>query len=116
MSQYPPGPQPATVLPPPPGHGQAGPAQRATNSLAVVSLAAGVAGYVIPHPFLAGIVAIITGHMARAQIRRTGEEGGWMALVGLVLGYVHLALSILLVAVIVLLLLGVGIFAFTRPH
>jgi len=75
-----------------------------TNSLAIVSLVAGIAGYVIPHPFIAGIVAIITGHMARSQIRRTGEGGSGLALAGLILGYVHLALSILLVAVVLLLL------------
>jgi uncharacterized protein DUF4190 len=74
-----------------------------TNSMAVVSLVAGIAGYVIPHPFIAGIVAIVTGHMARRQIRQTGEAGSGMALAGLILGYVHLALSILLV----LLLIGV---------
>lgn len=114
MGQTPLGPQPSTALPPPPGG--AGYAQPQTNSLAVVSLVAGVAGYVIPHPFIAGIIAIITGHMARRQIRVSGEGGGALALVGLVLGYVHLALSILLLVLIVLLLLGVGIFAFTHSR
>jgi len=91
-------------------------AQAPTNSLAVVSLVAGIAGYVIPHPFIAGIIAIITGHIARRQIRQTGESGGALALVGLILGYVHLALSILLVAVIALVILGFGIFALSRSH
>lgn len=91
-------------------------AQAPTNSLAVVSLVAGIAGYVIPHPFIAGIIAIITGHMARRQIRQTGESGATLALVGLILGYVHLALSILLVAVIALVVLGFGIFALSQSH
>ena len=117
MAQSPLGPQPTTALPPPPaGSAQAGYAAPPTNSLAVVSLVAGIAGYVIPHPFIAGLIAIITGHMARAQIRRTGEAGGAMALAGLILGYLHLALSIALVALVVMLLLGVGIFALTRTR
>jgi hypothetical protein len=91
-------------------------AQAPTNSLAVVSLVAGIAGYVIPHPFIAGIIAIITGHMARRQIHRTGEGGASLALVGLILGYVHLALSILFVAVIALVVLGFGLFALSHSH
>lgn len=81
-----------------------------TNTLAVVSLVAGIAGYVLPHPFIAGLVAIFTGHAARRQIRQTGESGATLALVGLILGYVHLALSILLVIALIGLFLGLGLF------
>lgn len=119
MSQQPPaGPQPTTPVPPGPAGApqQFGIVETPTNSLAVVSLVAGIAGYVIPHPFLAGIIAIITGHMARRQIRQTGEGGGGLALVGLILGYVHFALSILLVGLVVLLLLGFGLFAFSHSR
>jgi Domain of unknown function (DUF4190) len=109
MSQYRPGEPPSRVPPPPlPGQGGSLPVQRPLNSLAIVSLVAGIAGYVIPHPFIAGIVAIITGHMARGQIRRTGEGGGGFATAGLILGYVHLLLSVLLIGFILLLVLGVG--------
>ena len=112
MSQV--GPQPSTQLPPPAGVAHTPPA---TNSLAVVSLVAGIAGYVIPHPFVAGLIAIITGHMARRQIRETGEGGATLALIGMILGYVHLALSILLVGLIVLMLIGVlGFGIFTATH
>ena len=84
------------------------PVSRPLNSLAVVSLVAGIAGYVIPHPFIAGLVAIVTGHVARSQIRRSGEAGARLALVGLVLGYLHLLFSVLLVGFVVLVLLGFG--------
>jgi hypothetical protein len=93
-------------VPPPPAGTVVASSGRQTNSLAIVSLVAGIAGYVIPHPFIAGIVAIVTGHLARGQIRRSGEGGSGLALAGLILGYVHLALSILLVAVILLLIVG----------
>ena len=82
--------------------------------MAVVSLVAGVGGYILPHPFIAGIVAIITGHMARRQIQQTGENGAGLALAGLILGYVHLALSILLVGLLILFF--IGIFAAVRTQ
>ena len=108
MGQYGPGDPPSVVPPPVTGPEGAVSAQRPINSLAIVSLVAGIAGYVIPHPFIAGLVAIVTGHMARRQIRQTGESGSGLALAGLILGYVHLVLSILLVGLFVLVLLGVG--------
>ncbi|HEX6487450.1 MAG TPA: DUF4190 domain-containing protein [Candidatus Dormibacteraeota bacterium] len=100
---------PATPLPvPPPVAATAGGAVTGpkTNDMAIVSLVAGIAGYLIPHPFIAGIVAVVTGHTARSQIKRTGEGGAGLALAGLILGYVHLALSILLTILVVLFLVG----------
>ncbi len=41
------------------------------------------------------IVSIVTGHMARRQIRQTGERGDGFALAGLIISYVHLALTAL---------------------
>ena len=43
---------------------------------------------------LTGIPAIVLGHIARRQIRQTGEAGDGMALAGLILGYVGLILGI----------------------
>ncbi len=115
--QQPPGQEQAHIPPPPPQTSATAVPARATNSLALVSLIAGVAGYVLPHPFIAGIVAIITGHMARHQIKTTGEDGAGLALIGLILGYVHLALSILLVLILLLLLAaGVAIFGYGVTH
>jgi hypothetical protein len=51
---------------------------------------------------LAGIVTLITapigavlGHMARRQIRETGEEGDGMALAGIVVGWIITGLLVL---------------------
>ncbi len=73
------------------GYGYAPPSN---NSMALVSLIAGIAGWVLV-PVIGGIVAIITGHMAKKQIAQTGEGGSGMATAGLVLGYVGVALGIL---------------------
>jgi hypothetical protein len=87
---------------------------RPTNSLAIVSLVAGIASYFVV-PIIGAVIAIVTGHMARAQIRRSGEDGKGLAMIGLILGYAHLALA-LLVGAILLLVVG-GIFlAATSAH
>jgi len=39
-------------------------------------------------------VPVILGHLARAQIRRTGEAGDGMAVAGLVLGYLGIAILV----------------------
>jgi hypothetical protein len=67
-----------------------------TNGLAVASLVCGIGTFVVGVSF---IPAIICGHIARRQIRQTGQQGGGMALAGLILGYVGGALFALLIAV-----------------
>src|SRR6516162_11483226 len=72
------------------------PPVRGTNGLAVGSLACGL-GQLIVGP-LATIPAIVLGHMARHQIKRTGEEGGGMSLAGLLLGWAAVVLGVLILA------------------
>ena len=76
------------------------------NNLAVVSLISGVLGWVAL-PFVGAIAAIITGHMARREIRRTGEDGDALAMVGLVLGYASLVTFCGAFAVAIALYIGV---------
>ena len=45
--------------------------------------------------FLAGIAGIIMGHIARKQIRQSGERGDGMAVAALWVGYVGTALWLL---------------------
>ena len=45
----------------------------------------------------AAIPAVILGHMARTQIRQTGERGDGMAIAGLVLGYLGIGIWALLI-------------------
>lgn len=67
-----------------------------TSGLAITSLVAGILGWTIA-PMIGSIVAVITGHMAKNEIRRSGGliNGDGMATAGLVLGYVSLALAVL---------------------
>lgn len=57
-----------------------------TNVLAVLGLV---------FSFFIGILGIVFGHIARAQIRRTGEGGAGLALAGLIIGYVWVGLFVL---------------------
>ncbi|WP_158883897.1 DUF4190 domain-containing protein [Rhodanobacter sp. L36] len=85
---------------------------RPTSSLAVISLVFGILSWCLL-PFIGAIVAIVCGHMARSEIRRAplgSMEGSGMAVAGLVLGYVHVALVVIGIAVIIgILFLGAGL-------
>lgn len=65
-----------------------------TNALAIVSLVSGIVGLTFI-PFVGSIVAVITGHMARKEIRSTGDAGDGLAKGGLITGYIGLGLSVL---------------------
>lgn len=101
MSTYPPVPPPYQSLPP----------MTRSSTMALVSLIAGIAGWTVL-PFLGSIVAIITGHMAKSEINKSGGTvtGGGMATIGLILGYLSVVLGVCLICVLVILpLLGFGL-------
>jgi hypothetical protein len=76
-----------------------------TNSLAIASLACGI-GQVFVGP-LSTFPAIVLGHMARREIRRTGESGKGMATAGLVLGWTGFALLVAVCLFIVVIISAV---------
>jgi len=89
-----------TPLPPSP------PVQNST--MAIVSLVAGILGWTLL-PFLGSIAAIITGHMAKSEIKKSEGAlgGGGLATVGLVLGYVSLGLFLCAcIAFVIMMALG----------
>ena len=57
------------------------------NTLAVVSLASAIS-------WVGAVAGIVTGHIALAQIKRSGEKGRALAVTALVLGYLYVAGSI----------------------
>ncbi len=85
---------------------------RQTSTLAIVSLVAGLLGWTLL-PMVGCIAAIITGHMARAEIRREPErlEGDGLAIAGLILGWLGIALSVLVVVAIFMFFGGLAWFA-----
>ena len=82
-----------------------------TSNLAVVSLVAGILTWILI-PLLGAIVAIVTGHMARRDIRESQGhlEGNGLATAGLVLGYIQIVVVVIPICVItILVLLGPSI-------
>ncbi len=68
-----------------------------TNDLAIASLACGLAAFVFGP--MATIPAIVFGHVARQQIKRTGEQGAGLALAGLIIGCATALLFAVLIVV-----------------
>lgn len=87
MSDYNPGPYPPAYPPVPAAQ---------TSTMATVSLVTGIASWVIV-PLIGAIVAVITGHMAKKEIRESGGRltGDGLATAGLVLGYIQIGLTVL---------------------
>jgi hypothetical protein len=63
--------------------------QPPTSGVAVASLICGIAEFFTLG--IAAVPAVILGHVARANIKRTGERGDGLAIAGLVLGYLGIA-------------------------
>jgi len=84
-----------------------------TSSSAIASLVFGILSWVLL-PFVGAILAVILGHSARSEIRRAPPgtvEGDGLAVAGLILGWAHLALFILVVMFVFLFLGGLAFFA-----
>lgn len=79
-----------------------------TSTYAILSLAFGIIAWLMA-PLLGAIVAVVCGHLARAEIRRSPQplEGDGMALAGLILGYLQIALAVVLAVVVALFFGGI---------
>ena len=92
-----------------------------TNQMAIISMVAGIAGFLsfsivfedificVVLVLLASICAIVCGHIARRQIRKSKglEQGKGIALTGLILGY-----ALPVVAAVLAILAAIVIFFF----
>jgi hypothetical protein len=122
MSQYPPTPSAPPV-------NQITPSAPPNNQLALTSLITGIVAWVlwvillcfnfIFSGFTAGLtlicgflplipwgIAVATGHMGLSQISRTAEGGRGMAIAGLIMGYLGLALTLCTIGLAILAALG----------
>lgn len=57
------------------------------NVLSIVSLVTSIVGL--------SLVGVITGHISLSQIKKTGEQGNVLAIIGLILGYLGLVAGII---------------------
>jgi hypothetical protein len=74
------------------------PVSRRTNGLAIASLVCGLAQ--LPSFGLTMLPAVILGHVARGQIRRTGEDGMGLATAGVVLGWIGIGFAVLVILIV----------------
>lgn len=79
----------------PPGYPGYYPPQRRTNGLAIAALVVSCAS-LVTCPLLGGVGAVL-GHVARRQVRESGEEGDGLALAGIIIGWILVALSLLMI-------------------
>lgn len=83
---------------------------RQTSGLAITSLVCGILGWTLL-PLVGSLVAILTGHMARGEIRRSGGQldGDGLAVAGLVLGWISIGLMVLALLVVVFFFGGLAV-------
>lgn len=85
---------------------------RRTSTTAVLSLVFGILSWFVL-PLIGAIVAVVTGHMARGEIRRApgAVEGDGLALAGLILGWANLLLIVIGGLLFVLFFGGIAVLA-----
>jgi Domain of unknown function (DUF4190) len=85
---------------PPPAYGGAGygytpyAAKRGTNGMAIASLVLGILWL----DWIGTVLALVFGYIALSQIKRRQQGGRGLAIAGIVLGWVEVALLVLVVA------------------
>ena len=90
---------------------QQSPYSAPTSTLAMVSMISGIVSWVLA-PLLGSLVAIITGHMAKREIRESMGRlsGDGMATAGLVLGYIQIVPALLCICIVVIMLaMGISV-------
>jgi hypothetical protein len=75
-----------------PGMPMGYPPPRRTNGLAIASLACSIFGVFC---CLTALPGVVMGHIAMSQIKRSGEDGKGLALAGLIIGYVAMAIVVI---------------------
>ena len=86
---------------------------KTTSTTAIVSLVFGIVCW-IAIPLIGAIVAIVCGHAARTEIQRAPPgsiDGDGMAVAGLILGYLHLAVIAMFILLVFTFLGGLAFFA-----
>ncbi len=90
---------------------------RQTCTAATISLVFGILSWCLL-PIIGAVIAIVSGHMARSEIRRTNGalDGDGMAVGGLILGYLHLAVIVLAIIAVFLFFGGLVAFVALAQH
>ncbi len=89
------------------------PVEKTTSILAILSTISGAASFLFI-PFIGAIAALITGYMAKNEIKKSNGmvEGEDFATAGIVMGYINLGLSLMVCVLIILAVVFLGMFSF----
>jgi|JFJP01.1.fsa_nt_gi magnesium-transporting ATPase (P-type) len=73
-----------------------------SSTLAIISLVAGILGFTV-FPFIASIVAILTGYAARKETRSVPPttSGDGMATAGIVMGWIQIGLTVISICCVI---------------
>ena len=90
---------------------------RQTCTAATISLIFGILSW-CALPLVGAVIAVISGHMAKGDIRRSqgALDGDGLATAGLILGYVHLAVFLLIIIAVFLFFGGLAAFFAIAAH
>jgi Domain of unknown function (DUF4190) len=88
-----------------------------TSTAAIISMIAGILGFVQLLPVIGPIGAVIAGHIAKNEIKKSGGmvTGNGMATTGLILGYLMIALGLCLTCIFILAFAGLITLPFAFP-
>lgn len=112
---------PSTAVPHTPGLQVQGTANQ-TNTMAIISLVAAIGSFfahIIPGigGFTVALIAVITGFVARNQIKQTGESGMGLATAAIIIGFVHMGLLVIgVIALILIFIFGIALFGIAASH
>lgn len=113
---------PSTAVPHTPGLQVQGTAGNQTNTMAIISLTAAIGSFfahIIPGigGFTVALIAVITGFVARNQIKQSGQSGMGLATAGIIIGFVHMGLLVVgVIALILIFIFGVALFGIAASH
>ncbi|WP_159449346.1 DUF4190 domain-containing protein [Demequina sp. NBRC 110051] len=74
------------------------------NALAVVAIVGSVLGLIGLMPLIGSIVGIVGGRIAQRQIAERGQDGGSMARIAVIMGWVGLSLALLVILFVAVLI------------
>jgi hypothetical protein len=76
-----------------------------TNGLAIASMVTSLVGVLLLICYgvggLPGLIGAILGHVSRRQIRERAEAGDGMALAGVIVGWITVALSVVIIGLVI---------------
>jgi Domain of unknown function (DUF4190) len=76
------------------------PVSQKTNGMAIASMVVSLSGILFVFCYgagaLLGLLGAILGHVAQRQVRERGEGGGGMALAGVIIGWIVLAIGVII--------------------